>query len=71
MEISSNNIFNLWDTNGRRNDILNALNVYLNILKELLDEGLFDKWASFPKSMTQFYFYQKDFGESDHSSRRI
>ena len=59
MEISSNNIFNLWDTNGRRNDILNALNVYLNILKELLDEGLFDKWASFPKSMTQFYFYQK------------
>lgn len=59
MEVDKNQIFNLWDTNGRRSDVLNALNIYLNILKEMIDEGTFDKWASFPNSLTQFIFYSK------------
>ena len=64
MEVKEKQIFNLWDTNGRRNDILNALSIYLNILKEMKDEGGFDKWASFPDSLTQFSFYQKAIEQS-------
>lgn len=59
MEIEKGHIFNLWNTNGRRSDILNALSIYLNILKEMTEEGNFDEWNSFPKSLTQFSFYQK------------
>lgn len=59
MEVSNKQIFNLWDTNGRRSDILNALSIYLNILKEMKEEGGFDQWASFPYSLTQLSFYQK------------
>lgn len=59
MEIGSRQIFNLWDTNGRRSDVLNALSIYLNILKEMTEDGTFDQWASFPDSLTQFAFYQK------------
>ena len=59
MEILENQVFNLWDTNGRRNDVLNALSIYLNILKDLKDEGAFEQRASFPNSLTQLYFYQK------------
>lgn len=59
MEVSEKQIFNLWDTNGRRSDILNALSIYLNIIKEMKDEGDFDRWAAFPNSLTQLSFYQK------------
>lgn len=59
MEVSEKQIFNLWDTNGRRSDILNALSIYLNIIKEMKDEGDFDRWAAFPDSLTQLSFYQK------------
>jgi len=59
MEVGEKQIFNLWDTNGRRSDVLNALSIYLNILKEMKEEGTFDQWASFPESLTQFSFYQK------------
>lgn len=59
MEVGSKQIFNLWNTNGRRSDVLNALNIYLNILKEMKEDGSFDQWASFPESLTQFSFYQK------------
>ena len=64
MEVSERQIFNLWDTNGRRSDILNALSIYLNILKEMKDEGGFDQWASFPDSLTQLSFYQKAIEQS-------
>lgn len=64
MEIQEKHIFNLWDTNGRRSDILNALNVYLNILKEMKDDGTFDKWSSYPSSITQFHFYKKAIEQS-------
>lgn len=59
MEVTEKQIFNLWDTNGRRSDVLNALSIYLNILKEMKEEGTFDQWGSFPDSLTQFSFYQK------------
>lgn len=64
MEVSNKQIFNLWDTNGRRSDILNALSIYLNILKEMKEEGGFDQWASFPDSLTQLSFYQKAIEQS-------
>ena len=38
MIIEDGQVFNLWDTNGRRNDILNALSIYIGILKELEKE---------------------------------
>ena len=64
MEIKEKQIFNLWDTNGRRSDILNALSIYLNILKEMNDEGGFDNWAPFPNSLTQLSFYQRAIEQS-------
>lgn len=64
MDVKEKQIFNLWDTNGRRNDVLNALSIYLNILKEMKDEGGFDHWASFPDSLTQLSFYQKAIEQS-------
>lgn len=59
MEVGEKQIYNLWDTNGRRRDVLNALSVYLNILKDMNDDGIFDRWAQFPESLTQFSFYQR------------
>lgn len=38
MEIKKDQIFNLWDTNGRRHDVLNALQIYLEILAGLKEE---------------------------------
>lgn len=64
MVVSEKQIYNLWDTNGRRSDILNALSIYLNILKEMKDEGGFDQRASFPDSLTQLSFYQKAIKQS-------
>lgn len=64
MEVAEKQIFNLWDTNGRRSDVLNALSIYLNILKEMKEEGTFDQWGAFPESLTQFSFYQKAIEQS-------
>lgn len=64
MEVAEKHVFNLWDTNGRRSDVLNALSIYLNILKEMNEEGTFDQWAPFPESLTQFSFYQKAIEQS-------
>ena len=38
MEIKVGQIFNLWDTNGRRSDVINAISIYLNILNEIKEE---------------------------------
>lgn len=35
MRIKKGQIFNLMDTNGRRNDIMNALQSYLTILDDI------------------------------------
>jgi hypothetical protein len=50
-------IFNLWDTNGRRSDVLNALTIYLSIIQKLTVENPGIKWANYPKSFMQYEFY--------------
>lgn len=47
-------IFNLMDTNGRRNDVVNALQGYLAILANLNGE-----WDNLPNSLSQYLFYKK------------
>ena len=47
-------IFNLMDTNGRRNDVINALQGYLSILSDLNGE-----WDNLPNSLSQYLFYKK------------
>ena len=47
-------IFNLMDTNGRRNDVVNALQGYLTILANLNGE-----WDNLPNSLSQYLFYKK------------
>lgn len=73
MEIAENQIFNLWDTNGRRRDILNAIQIYLNILKKLFAENPDEKWGNYPSSLNQYFFYKEAIKASpeifkDHSS---
>lgn len=38
MRIKEGQIFNLMDTNGRRNDVINALQGYLSILDNIQNE---------------------------------
>ena len=59
MVIGENQIFNLMDTNGRRSDVLNALNVYLEILEELKSEYPTENWSRYPISVAQFRFYER------------
>lgn len=47
-------VFNLFDTNGRRKDLINALQGYLSILINSNEE-----WDSLPKSLSQYSFYKK------------
>lgn len=51
-------IFNLMDTNGRRNDVVNALQGYLSILDDVQNEKRM-KWASLPASLAQYEFYRQ------------
>ncbi len=64
MVIGENQIFNLMDTNGRRSDVLNALNVYLEILEELKTEYPTESWSRYPTSVAQFRFYEKALDKS-------
>ena len=64
MEVNDKQVFNLWDTNGRRNDVLNALSIYIDILKELEEESPEEKWASYPESLLQYKFYVKALARS-------
>lgn len=65
MEVTSRKqVFNLWDTNGRRGDVLNALEVYLKILDELKSNGSTNKWGNYPNSTSQFEFYRRAIEES-------
>jgi hypothetical protein len=59
MEVNQGQVFNLWDTNGRRNDVLNALKIYIEVLIELKNTYPSEKWQSYPDSLAQFYFYEK------------
>lgn len=58
MVIKPHQIFNLMDTNGRRNDVLNALKLYLEILDSWKWTAPADHWGSYPASLSQFLFYQ-------------
>lgn len=57
MIISENQVFNLWDTNGRRSDVINALDVYLSFLLEENHREDFE-WNNFPSSLSQYNFYK-------------
>lgn len=59
MIVERNQIFNLMDTNGRRNDVLNALKIYLEILEELKEVYPTESWGTYPSSLSQFLFYEK------------
>lgn len=54
--------FKLMDSNGRRKDVVNALNGYLNILDEMANEGDF-LWKPIKSregsSLTQYKFYER------------
>ncbi len=59
MEVRKDQIFNLWNTNGRRSDVPDALRIYLEILCEIREEYPGETWASYPASTAEFLFYRK------------
>ncbi len=63
MIIKEGQIFNLMDTNGRRNDVINALQGYLYILDNVQNEKKM-RWASMPESLAQYEFYRQAIGLS-------
>lgn len=58
MEIDRKQVFNLWDTNGRRHDVINAIVIYLNILHDLEKDYPGETWGSYPYSTKQYLFYK-------------
>ncbi len=58
MRIQEGQIFNLMDTNGRRNDVINALQGYLTILDDIQNEKRM-RWARVPESLAQYEFYRQ------------
>ena len=58
MKVSENQVFNLMDTNGRRKDVVHALQGYLNILDNILN-GRRMRWQAIPESLAQFEFYKQ------------
>ncbi len=58
MKIDRNQIFNLMDTNGRRNDVINALQGYLVILNDIINNKSM-KWDNIPNSLAQYEFYRQ------------
>lgn len=51
-------VFNLFDTNGRRGDVINAYKIYTQILEQVYEESESEIWGSFPDEYTQFRFYE-------------
>lgn len=58
MKVKPGQVFNLMDTNGRRNDVINALQGYLAILDDILNDRHM-QWANVPESLAQFEFYKQ------------
>lgn len=58
MKVKENQIFNLMDTNGRRNDVINAFQGYISILDEVTTKKK-RSWNTVPISLAQFEFYQR------------
>lgn len=61
--IKENQIFNLFDTNGRRNDVSEAFNDYLQILLEINNQHHL-VWGNFPKSLAQYEYYRRVIAKS-------
>lgn len=59
MEIKEYQVFNLWDTNGRRKDVLNAIQIYLGILNDLNRQRPCEIWGAYPGSLKQYLFYKE------------
>lgn len=59
MLVNESQVFNLMDTNGRREDVVNAMQVYLQILDEIQQESREIKWDRFPVGLSQYKFYAK------------
>ncbi|MBL6443768.1 MAG: hypothetical protein JNG42_04995, partial [Holdemanella sp.] len=58
MRVKEDQIFNLMDTNGRRYDVIEALQGYLIILDDVLNRMKMN-WDAMPKSLAQYDFYRK------------
>lgn len=58
MKTKKGQIFNLMDTNGRRNDVINALQGYLMILDDIQNKQKM-RWAPMPESLAQYEFYKQ------------
>lgn len=58
MKVSEGQVFNLMDTNGRRNDVIEALQGYLTILDDIENNKKME-WASMPTSLAQYEFYRQ------------
>lgn len=65
MELEQNKkCFTLFETNGRRADIINAYSIYLDILDKLYKEYPSSFWAKYPNSFLQYEFYKRAIGAS-------
>ena len=58
MKVGENQVFNLMDTNGRRSDVINALQGYLCIVDNIINVRRM-KWQPLPHSLAQFEFYKQ------------
>jgi hypothetical protein len=58
MRVKEQQVFNLMDTNGRRNDVINALQGYLSILNDILRNQKMI-WRPLPESRAQLDFYSQ------------
>ncbi|WP_130859484.1 AlwI family type II restriction endonuclease [Gracilibacillus phocaeensis] len=58
MKVKEKQVFNLYDTNGRRKDVINAYKIYTEILEQIYQESESEVWARYPEANTQFRFYE-------------
>lgn len=58
MEVTERRVFNLMDTNGRRNDVINALHGYISILDDIISNQKCE-WGNLPQSTAQLEFYKR------------
>ncbi|MCY3067571.1 MULTISPECIES: AlwI family type II restriction endonuclease [Aerococcus] len=60
MKLSNKNqVFNLMNTNGRRNDVINAYTIYMEILRDINKNEIDSSFTNFPNSLNQFIFYKE------------
>ena len=72
MKMEKGRVFNLWNTNGRRSDVVNAIELYLHILNNLYTQYPLERWIAYPHGILQYLFYKEAINVSpevfqDHS----